>query len=454
MSDEELAAVLDAVGERVDPTPDERERLADAVERLKDRARDALDEVAPDVDADLVQVGSTARGTWISGDRDIDLFVRFPADLSRSELERIGLAVGNETLPEGHEEYAEHPYVVGTFEGYDVDLVPCFDVEAATEIRTAVDRTPFHNAYLQERLTDDLAADVRLLKQFLKGIGAYGSNLKTRGFSGYLTELLVVEYGGFVPVLETAADEWLPPVKLDPEDHAAETFDDPLVVIDPTDPERNVAAVVSAENVARLQHYARDLLDDPDEDRFYPDLVEPLSPADVRVHLDRRGTTPLAVRFGAPDLVEDQLYPQLRRSLDGLERGLENAGFDVLRTATFADGDAVLFCELAVAELPAVQRHDGPPVHVRQHAEGFYDKYEEADAYGPFLDGERYVVERDREVRTAEQFAREKLDSVALGQHVASIVDAGDYDVLVDDEVADLANDFGQALATYFDPEP
>ncbi|MFC7166627.1 nucleotidyltransferase domain-containing protein [Halospeciosus flavus] len=181
MSDEELAAVLDAVGERVDPTPDERERLADAVERLKDRARDALDEVAPDVDADLVQVGSTARGTWISGDRDIDLFVRFPADLSRSELERIGLAVGNETLPEGHEEYAEHPYVVGTFEGYDVDLVPCFDVEAATEIRTAVDRTPFHNAYLQERLTDDLAADVRLLKQFLKGIGAYGSNLKTRG---------------------------------------------------------------------------------------------------------------------------------------------------------------------------------------------------------------------------------------------------------------------------------
>jgi len=120
-----------------------------------------------------------------------------------------------------------------------------------------------------------------------------------------------------------AISEWEPQVRLDPEDHAAATFDDALVVVDPTDPERNVAAVVSDTNVARVIHHARAFLADPDEAVFEPDSPEPLDAAGVREHVERRGTTPLAVVFDAPDLVDDQLYPQLYRSRDGLVRGLE-----------------------------------------------------------------------------------------------------------------------------------
>ena len=448
MSDFE--AVVASVRERVDPTPEERRALAATAGRLADRARAAIADL--DVDADVVQVGSTARGTWVAGDRDIDLFVRFPADLPREDLEAHGLDVGKAVLPDGHEEYAEHPYVKGEFEGYDVDLVPCYRLEAATDIQSAVDRTPFHNDYLLDRLDDDLAGDVRLFKQFLKGVGVYGSNLRTQGFSGYLAELLVVEYGGFRETLEAARD-WHPKVVLDPEDHQAEDFDDPLVVVDPTDPERNVAAVVSETNVAVLQHHAREFLDHPSEDPFEANDPEPLDEAAVRAHLDRRGTTPLAVVFDAPALVDDQLYPQLYRSRDGLARGLREYGFDVLRAATWADERAVLFAELAVAELPAVERHEGPPVHVADHARGFYEKYaDDEDAYGPFVDDGRYVVEREREVRTAREFATDRLHEVALGAHVASIVEAGDYEVLVGDAVAALSGAFGAELAAYFDP--
>ncbi|QDX39907.1 CCA tRNA nucleotidyltransferase [Salarchaeum sp. JOR-1] len=447
----EFEDVVARVRERVDPTPSERAELREAAGRLVARTEDALADLG--VEADVMQVGSTARGTWVRGDRDIDVFVRFDPDLSREALEDLGLAVGNQVLPDGHEEYAEHPYVKGTFEGYEVDLVPCYRVGAATEIQSAVDRTPFHNVYLRERLTDALEADVRLLKQFLKGVGAYGSDLRTQGFSGYLTELLVLEYGGFREVLEAARD-WQPPVKHDPEAHAAATFDDPLVVIDPTDPERNVAAVVSREQVARLQHYARVFLADPSEAVFFPDSRLALDPGDVESHLARRGTNALAVRFDAPDLVEDQLYPQLRRSRNGLVRGLEHAGFEVLRSAAWADETAVLFVELATATLPAVERHEGPPVHVGEHATGFFEKYENEDVYGPFLDGHRYVVERERDVRTAAGFATERLGEVALGTHVAAVVDAGDYEVLADAEVAALAEEFGCELAAYFDPTP
>ncbi|OAQ53532.1 hypothetical protein HTG_08625 [Natrinema mahii] len=450
--DRDLETVLAEVRERVTPDEAERTRLREVADRLIDRAEAAATERCDG--ADVLQVGSTARNTWIAGDRDIDIFVRFPPELDRETLEEYGLAVGHETLPTGHEEYAEHPYVKGEVEGFDVDVVPCFRLESATEIRSAVDRTPFHTQYLRRRLDDELAGDVRLAKQFLKGIGAYGSDLRTRGFSGYLTELLVCEYGGFRPLLEAAAD-WRPPVKLDPEDHGTKAFDDPLVIIDPTDPERNVAAVCSAANVARFQHYARAFLESPRPTWFEPETADPLTEAELRAHLERRGTTPVAVRFDAPDLVEDQLYPQLRKSLDGITRGLDDRGFDVFRAMAMADGTAVVFVELAVSERPGVERHVGPPVHVRDHADGFYDAYaDDSDAYGPFIDADRYVTEREREFTTAREFLEsDRLFDVGLGAHVETVLEDG-YEVLVGDDVTALLGAFGTELATYFEPRP
>ncbi len=455
---EEFAAVVAQVRERVVPTAEEHCRLHETVAALTERAETAVADLP--VDAEVVLVGSTARDTWLAGDRDIDLFVAFPPDLDREQLEEYGLQVGHAVLPDGHEEYAEHPYVVGSYDGHDVDLVPCFAVEDATAIQSAVDRTPFHTRYLEDRLDDDLADETRVAKQFCKGIGVYGSDLRTRGFSGFLLELLVCEYGGFRQLVEAAAD-WEPPVELDPEGHAAASFEDPLVVVDPTDPERNVAAVCSAENVARLQHYARELLADPRVDLFEPDEPEPLDVAAVREHVAARGTTPLAVRFEVPDLVEDQLWPQLDKSLAGLAEELDRRGFDVLRTTALAcedAADAALLVELAVAELPAVERHEGPPVNVREHAGNFLAAYAEADAdtdiYGPFIDGDRYVVERERDVTSAAAFCEsDRLFDVALGTHIESALREG-HDVLTGSAVADLADPFGVELARYFAPRP
>ncbi len=450
MTDDALDSVLARIIERVTPDEDERARLDEAVSRLTERVESAIENIP--IAADTLHVGSTARGTWLPDDRDIDLFIRFPADLPREQLERYGLAVGHEVLPDGREEYAEHPYVVGEFKGFKVDLVPCYRVESATDIRSAVDRTPFHTRYLKSRLDESLASDVRLAKHFLSAIGVYGSDLRTRGFSGYLTELLVIEYGGFRPLVEAAAD-WNPPTHFDPENHGERGFSDPLVMIDPTDPERNVAAVLSSTNLARFQHYARNLIADPRESSFASETQTPLSESDVRAEIERRGTTPIAVRFDAPDLVDDQLYPQLEKSRSGLASALDRHGFRVLRSGAFADETGVLFCELAVAELPRIERHKGPPVSAREHAEGFYEAYADEDCYGPFIDGERYVVEREREYRTARAFLEDGFDGVALGVDIATELES-DYEVLLGEEVATLTEEFGVELADYFSPRP
>jgi tRNA nucleotidyltransferase (CCA-adding enzyme) len=444
-------AVLERVRDRVTPDADERAALEAVVEQVLDRAEAAVADL--DVEADVLHLGSTARDTWLSGDRDVDVFVRFPTSLDREELEAVGLRVGHAVIPDGHEDYAEHPYVVGEVDGFEVDLVPCYDVADATAIRSAVDRTPFHNDYLEGRL-DDVTGEVRLAKQFLTGIGSYGSDLRTRGFSGFLVELLIVEYGRFRELLEAAAD-WHPPVALDPEDHAAATFDDPLVVVDPTDPERNVASACSHENVARLQHYARAFLADPDEARFEPRRPEPLDASGLAAVIESRGTTPVAVRFEAPDVVADQLYPQLEKSLGGVTDGLDRRGFEVLRAATWAAESAALYAELAVASRPRIQRHEGPPVGVREHATSFVEKYADDERVaGPFIDGDRFVVERPREFTSARGLlASAAIFDVRLGPDVASSLEAG-YDVLVGDEVTALADEFGRDLAAFYDPKP
>lgn len=441
--------VLDRVRERVVPDDAERAELEAVVEDLLARAERAIAELP--VDAEALLVGSTARGTWVSGERDVDLFVRFPQHLTRDDLERYGREVGYSVLPDGHEEYAEHPYVKGEFRGFDVDCVPCFAVESATDIRTAVDRTPFHNAYLEDRI-EPLADDVRLAKAFLDAIGAYGSNLRTRGFSGFLTELLVDEYGGFTELLAAAA-AWSTPVTLDPRSHGRATFDDPLVVIDPTDPERNVAAVCSPSNVARLQHYSRTFLADPTGSAFEPRRPDPLSATDVRDRIERRGTTPLALRFSAPDVVDDQLYPQLDKSLSSIEDALDRAGFEPIRSARFADDTAVLLVECEIAERSAVERHEGPPIDVRCHAEKFFERYESADVTGPFIDANRYVVEKARTHRTPAAHLEAVLADLSLGPDVRSAVES-DVELLAGSELESLADEFGPQLADYFEPRP
>ncbi len=445
-------AVLERVRERVTPDAAERVALAEAVDEVLARAERAVADLP--VEAEVLHLGSTARETWLAGDRDIDVFVRFPTDLDREDLETLGLQVGHAVLSDGREEYAEHPYVVGTVDGFHVDLVPCYAVADPTAIRSAVDRTPFHNDYLAARLDDDIVGDVRVAKQFLTGIRAYGSDLRTEGFSGFLVELLVLEYGSVRGLLEAAAD-WHPPVRFDPEGHGDTAFDDPLVVIDPTDPERNVAAVCSEANVARFQHYARELLASANEDHFEPTAPDPLDGDGLSAALDRRGTTPVALRFVAPDVVEDQLYPQLAKSLEGVTGGLDRRGFDVLRAAAWADETAVLYADLAVAERPSVERHEGPPVHVREHAEDFLETYTDDDAVaGPFVDGDRYVVERPRAFETAAAFLdSDDLFDVALGADVERALGQG-YDVLVGEDVTALAGEFGVELAAFYDPKP
>ena len=77
--------------------------------------------------------GSSARGTHLRGDKDLDLFLMFDKTLSSTELESEGIRVAKAVF-RGHpweKAYSQHPYIRGEIDGFEVEIVPSYIVSRA-----------------------------------------------------------------------------------------------------------------------------------------------------------------------------------------------------------------------------------------------------------------------------------------------------------------------------------
>ncbi|MBU6997540.1 MAG: CCA tRNA nucleotidyltransferase [Theionarchaea archaeon] len=368
--------------EKIRPTEEERKAVKKVISActgiLKDRVKER------ELHAEVTLQGSMAKDTWISGDRNVDMFLIFSHDYSEKELKQYGLEIG--VLGDHEIAYAEHPYVRNFVEGYEVDVVPAYTFREG--IRSSVDRTPLHTEYVLTHLTDK--DQVRLLKKFTRSIAVYGSDLKVQGLSGYLCELLVIKYGTFFQVLENMSTI-KPRECLYLEMPPSREFTEPLVFVDPVDPERNVAAVVSLENLARLVHHAREFLKNPEPSQFFrePESYKRIS-----------GTELYRIDFQL-DVIDDILFPQLRKTRDYMVKMLEHHGFRVFNTAVFDRG---ILIELSVFALPPSKKHLGPPVYEKEHCERFLQKHAMAG-----VDRDRIYAVIDRKYVRAGDLLRDLL---------------------------------------------
>jgi tRNA nucleotidyltransferase (CCA-adding enzyme) len=414
------SALETSVLERIRPQADERVHILTVAGEL-------IDLVNLSGRATGMVVGSVARDTWIRGDRDLDIFMLFPPDLTREELEDEGLTLARNIAESAggtyREKYAEHPYINAIIDGLDIDIVPCYAVPDPAAIRSAVDRTPFHTRYIKDRISS-LIDDVLLLKQFAKNGGIYGSDQMTEGFSGYLCELLVFHYGGFIPLLAAASD-WWPGVLIDCSDHRTKTFHEPLVVVDPVDPGRNVSASVSLTRMCEFIELCRGYLERPGEGFFFLPAPRAESNEKAEMLVEKRKTAIYTLTFPTPPYIEEIVVPQLRKSLEAISALLARHEFIVNRAAYCMKTDrCMLLFELLTDSLPPVTRHFGPPLWARENARQFSEKYIQGMAEGrlfsgPYIENGIYVVELERRYSSAgDLLASPDLLEVGLGRHV------------------------------------
>jgi tRNA nucleotidyltransferase (CCA-adding enzyme) len=404
-------------------------------------------------------VGSLAKDTDIRGTKDVDMFILFPVDMKREELEKQGLAIAKELFEEMNLtyeiDYAEHPYVIGRYnKEYTIEIVPCYDTPIK---KSAVDRTPYHTKYVRAKLrkNPELKNEIRLLKQFMKGAGVYGAEAKSMGFSGYLAELLVINYGSFESVIKESL-EWKFGECIDPEKSWKDKkllkyffVDADFVVVDPTDENRNVAAAVSRQKLAEFIVACRKFIENPSEEFFFPKERKVPGKEKILEKLHKRGTKVIGILFLHEKINPNSLYSQLRKTEDSVKSSIEQYNFKILKSGFWTNelDKSIILYEFEVWKLPKFERRFGPRVdmHVKNQ-DDFLNKHKNEKIY---LENGIWATDTERKFTDVL-----KLIEVIIGEKKGFgkyIKESGKVEILADDELLGLEDEgFLRFLGEFF----
>ena len=409
----------------IKPTQEEKQHIDDVSFRLMTFLQNACDE--KDIDAKVTLVGSVAKNTALKGKSDIDIFIAFPLGTDKQHLKKVGLDLAHMCCDEfdvdAQHHYASHPYVTTEIEGCEVDIVPCYAINDGSELKSAVDRTILHTRYVKDKLSESQQDEVLLLKRFMAMTGTYGSEFKVGGFAGYLCELLIIHYGNFENTLKEAI-KWKHGHSIDLENYnTSKLFEgDSLIVIDPTDMNRNVAAALRLNKMAEFIQSARNFMfSDNKEDYFYP-LKRNIKKEDILAKFDKRNSDLIAIKFNIPDMPLDTLHPQLKKTCEALEKKLNKEEFNVFKADYWSDEiiTCVILLEMASSKLNAIKVNVGPKVFINQACENFAAKYGRENCY---IHDDFLVHTQEREFGNAEDlvgyiFTPEHINLIKVGKNL------------------------------------
>jgi len=416
---QKLNAITEEILKKITPTQADRAKMKALAEELQWKVALACQEQG--VTAEVRVEGSVAKDTWLKEEPEIDIFMRMPTTLPRSSLGEISLKIARkatENASQQIERFAEHPYLEAFIDSIRLNIVPCYDVKRG-EWLSATDRTPFHTDYVKKRLNKVSRGEVRLLKKFLKGIGVYGAEIKTGGFSGYLCELLIVHHKSFLETLHAFAN-YTQRTVIDIEGYYADRekelnllFSEPLVVVDPVDKARNVASAVQPQQLYTFIGAARAFLKTPNAKFFYPPKISALSPEALKSKLDAYDASYIFLTLRNTKAVPDVLWGQLYRTQRALRKLSELNDFKVIRDAVWSNEKtlSVFVFEFEQRVLPSVKKHLGPPLEREKECENFLAKYAHNDdlVSGPYIEDGRWVAELRRKITDAVELLKENL---------------------------------------------
>ncbi|MHA1649011.1 MAG: hypothetical protein ACTSYB_02365 [Candidatus Helarchaeota archaeon] len=373
--------------------------------------------------------GSTGiKQTHLRGTSDLDIFIgldpaaytniiNLPPKMRKNTLKDLFLSYVNEWFipaaqaagfPRYQLSYAEHPYLIITHEKYEIDIVGCFDLPYDFLLTngpiTAVDRTPWHSKIIAEKLSDAQKQDVRLLKAFFQANYVYGdkNTLGRFGFTGFSAEILILYYQNIENVFSHF--EELQHTAIDFFDRSP-TFlrkikrfqNDFLLIIDPVDKNRNLAASISKRAYEYALFQIKQFQTNPSPKFFLKEPLQPLtsnklspfSPHLVVIEFKSDGT----VHYSE---LRDKLTSaceRLRKLLEKEKTGEPRFGKTFFEV--YFEGNiyaAIFYCEYAALDSTYLRR--GPPKTKIPNVKQFCAKHPNA-----FLKNGFYYAPIEREFR-------------------------------------------------------
>ncbi len=308
--------------------------------------------------------GSFAKGTWLSKDADVDIFVRFKKSTTEEKFERISKKIGFDSLKKysPYVRYSEHPYVEAKIKDTKINVVPFYDVKIG-EWKSAADRSPYHTKFMEKSLTSKMRNEVRILKTFLKVNEIYGAEIAKQGFSGYVSEVLILNFKSFENLVKSISEIKEKQVI----GKTSKKFETGIVIIDPIDDNRNLAAAISDENIGKFILVSRAFKEKP-RLLFFKNKKSKAS--------KKYWENLLVIKFNFKLRSPDIIWGQIKRATSSIVTQLELGGFNVLRSKSYTDQvkEAYLFFFLESSKIAQTYSKSGPDFFREDSSKSFISK--------------------------------------------------------------------------------
>lgn len=339
--------------------------------------------------------GSGAKGTWLKGNHDIDLYIRF------SKEKYVGEDISKILGKHLNKKYkisklhGSRDYYQTIINGITIEFIPLFHINHPTEASNITDISPLHTIYVKKYKRPD---EIRLFKAFAKAQNVYGAESYQQGLSGYVCEILVIHYGNFEKTIK-AISKWKENTHIGNKKHIENLNtakkQSPLILIDPVDSYRNAAAAVGQEQYDLLRNAARNFLKKPEKNYFikeeitYELLVKKHQKKKILVY----NVTPIEAK-------KDVTGAKLKKGIEYITQKLKEEEFIVEKTywAWNFGKNSIYYFVINPKPLSYTKKHYGPPKNQTLALEAFKNKWKKY----PLKQGEKVYVEIPRKHQLAE----------------------------------------------------
>jgi len=367
-------------------------------------------------DAKIILGGSGAKETWLKDAKDVDIFVQFNYNKYKDISDGISDVLEKQLKKSfkidrlhGSRDYFQVKTKEFTFE-----IIPILEVKKASQALNITDVSPLHADFVK-KYGKGLFDEIRLMKQFCKANNVYGAESYIKGFSGYMCELLVINYKSFLGVLR-AASKWKEKEVIDIKKfykgknilldmNKSKTYS-PLILVDPVQADRNAAAALNFEKYDLFRKKSKEFLKKKSVKFFEEEEFDISKKKDFIVLevISLKGK-------------EDVVGAKLLKAFDFIKRALIKEGFKISKDGWVFDRALKAYFYFKIPkDLDKVKIIKGPSIKFKEHVSSFKKKHK-----NNFVKNSKVYAKDKRKFVKAKDLVKELIKEKYVKERVKSV---------------------------------
>lgn len=318
----------------------------------------------------IILGGSSAKGTFLRGNHDIDIYVKF----NQKFYEKKNISdILKKSLKNAMPLHGSRDYYQIKNNQYTVEIIPIIDIKRPDDALNITDISPFHTKFVLKN--KKYLKDIMLAKAFAKANEFYGAESYIQGFSGYSIEVLTIHYKGFKNLIKNVAN-WKQITVIDPLNaykgniilNEAKMVS-PIILIDPVQATRNTTAVVSREKYNLFIETCKKYLKNPSQKFFIKKefSLEGLI-KNKKGNLILLNLIPLE---GKKDIIGSKIL----KVFEFITKNLKDNDFKILNSKWIWKSNAILWFDIKKENLSKTVKHFGPPITNKERLINFQNTW-------------------------------------------------------------------------------